>query len=156
MQNRPPPRRAQDDTCQTVTGIAVAAQDLRPDTWCRESPENLGRMAAAAVTAGGREHGRENGGGREGRNGGRSSASSRRVGQDGLRRCGRPRPQMFRPTVLARLKDGCVRARPKGEVRKSHRTLLDLGSCFFRGKLKASLENSCLFRSTMETARRTQ
>lgn len=112
--NPPPPlqletvRRAQDDTCQTVTGIAVAAQKLRPDTWCRESPERLGRAAVVAVAAAG--------GSRiqiESRNGG----MSRKIGGDGLRRCGRPRPPMFKPTAVAGMDDGAVRARPKGEVR---------------------------------------
>lgn len=100
--------RPQDDTCQTVTGIAVAAQSLRPDTWCRESPERLGRAAAvAAATAGGGRRDRE----------GRTGGTSRRIGDDGLRRCGRPRPQMFKPTAVARLDDGVARVRPKGEVR---------------------------------------
>lgn len=99
--------RAQDDTCQTVTGIAVPAQQLRPDTWCRESCEKLGRVAAAAaVAAGGR------GGGSS-----RDRAGTARMGDDGLRRCGRRRPPMFRPTRLARWEDGFGSTRPRGDVR---------------------------------------
>ncbi|CBJ28650.1 hypothetical protein Esi_0117_0009 [Ectocarpus siliculosus] len=126
--------RAQDDTCQTFTGLAVAAQDLRPDTWCRESPEALGRVAAAAAAAAtatrstavkpggttgdqrGPESRRRRGGGGGGGGSGDSSGS-RRVGEDGVRRCGRRRPEMFRPTPVARPSgDGAVRARPKGEL----------------------------------------
>ncbi|CAM9553220.1 unnamed protein product, partial [Ectocarpus sp. 4 AP-2014] len=125
--------RAQDDTCQTFKGLAVAAQDLRPDTWCRESPEALGRVAAAASAAAataatstrstavkpggatGDQRGPESR--RRRGSGGGGSSGSRRVGEDGVRRCGRRRPKMFRPTPVARTSgDGVVRARPKGEL----------------------------------------
>eukprot|EP00752_Nemacystus_decipiens_P010879 g9672.t1 len=64
-------------------------------------------MAATAAAAAGSV--RRDGGGRNGR-------KSRRIGDDGLRRCGRPRPQMFKPTTVARVDDGVVRSRPKGEM----------------------------------------
>ncbi|CAB1099524.1 unnamed protein product [Ectocarpus sp. CCAP 1310/34] len=126
--------RAQDDTCQTFTGLAVAAQDLRPDTWCRESPEALGRVAATASAAAavaaaaatatrstavkpGGATGDQRGPESRRRYGGGGSSDSRRVGEDGVRRCGRRRPEMFRPTPVARpLDHGVVRARPKGEA----------------------------------------
>lgn len=98
----------------------MAGQHLRPDTWCRESPERLGRAAAVAVVAargvgrgtGGQRDGRD----RENRSGGGRGGSSGKLGEDGLRRCGRPRPQMFQPTALSKLHDDVVRVRPKGEV----------------------------------------
>lgn len=95
----------------------MAAQALRPDTWCRESTEKLGRAAAAALAAAGAaaveaaEEGR--GAGNENKRGGGAG----RVGSDGLRRCGRPRPEMFQPTAVARRVDGVIDRRRKGEVR---------------------------------------
>ncbi|CAM9604421.1 unnamed protein product, partial [Sphacelaria rigidula] len=97
--------RAQDDTCQTITGIAVPAQELRPDTWYLETPEKLGKTAAA-VTAG-TATGKQDDRNRRNDGGGVSS--------DGLRRCGRARPPLFKPTSLAKPGNSSA-TRPTGEV----------------------------------------
>ena len=93
----------------------MAAQALRPDTWCRESAEKLGRAAAAALAAAGATEAA--GGGRGAGDENKRGGGAGRMGSDGLRRCGRPRPQMFKPTAVARPVDGVVDRRRKGEVR---------------------------------------
>lgn len=97
----------------------MAAQALRPDTWCRESNEKLGRAAAAALAA---EAAAEAAG--EGQGVGSNDkrvGGAGRVGSDGLRRCGKPRPDMFKPTTLAKRGDDTIDRRRTGEVRGSER-----------------------------------
>lgn len=98
----------------------MAAQALRPDTWCRESTEKLGRAAAAALAAAGgvAEEATGEGRGAAGNETKRGGGAGR-VGSDGLRRCGRPRPEMFKPTAVAKRVDGVIDRRRKGEVRRT-------------------------------------
>lgn len=100
----------------------MPAQNLRPGTWCRESTEQLGRVAVAATVA--KTAAAMLASRREGKEGVEHNIISdvarvNKIGDDGLRRCGRPRPPLFQPTTWKR--EQFIGPRAKGEVRERKR-----------------------------------